>query len=223
MAGIVFILAGGPAPDLDFLRGKIDSAKPAAIVCADGGARLARRLGLIPAAIVGDFDSLDDETVGFFSRRGSRILRWAAEKDETDTELALREALAMNPEAVWIFGALGGRLDHTLAGLSLLASGVGQGVDVRLLDPWCEAFLVRQERILEGEPGQTVSVFPLGGQAGGIDLEGFEYPLEEATMSVGHPYGISNRLAGSRGVIRVRHGALVVIRFFRAGDFPGGE
>ncbi|HOI73950.1 MAG TPA: thiamine diphosphokinase [Syntrophales bacterium] len=223
MRRIVFILAGGPLQDPEFLRERVDSIRPVAILCADGGASHARKLGLVPKAIIGDMDSLDDETARFFSTRGCRLLRHPPEKDETDTELALTEALGMNPDAVWIFGALGRRLDHTLANLSLLACDAARGVDVRLLDPSCEAFLVRDMRILEGEPGQTVSVFPLGEAAEGIDLEGFEYPLAGAEMRAGKPYGVSNRLIASRGSIRVRRGALLVIRYFRAGEFPAGD
>lgn len=222
MARIIFILAGGPVSDPDFLRERIESVKPAAILCADGGAHHAYRLGLIPRAIVGDLDSLDEKTARFFADRGTRLLRHAPEKDETDTELALREALALNPKEIWIFGALGGRLDHTLANLSLLASATEAGPDIRLLDSWCEAFVVRGTRVLEGEPGQTVSVFPLGATAEGICLEGFAYPLHEATMTLGKPFGVSNRLSGPRGVIRVKGGALLVIRYFRAGVFPAG-
>lgn len=223
MERIVFILAGGPLPDQEFLRERVDSIRPAAILCADGGAHHAKALGLVPEAIVGDMDSLDDETARFFAGQGCRLLRHPPEKDKTDTELALTEALGMNPDAVWIFGALGRRLDHTLANLSLLACDAARGMDVRLVDPFCEAFLVRDMKILEGEPGQTVSVFPLGEAAGGIDLEGFEYPLAGAEMKAGKPYGVSNRLIASRGLIRVRRGALLVIRYFKAGVFPAGD
>lgn len=223
MGRIVFILAGGPLPDPEFLSERVNSIRPAAILCADGGARHARELGLVPEAIIGDMDSLDDETACFFSGQGCRLLRHPPEKDETDTELALAEAMGMNPDAVWIFGALGRRLDHTLANLSLLACDAARGVDVRLVDSFCEAFLVRDMKILEGEPGQTVSVFPLGEAAEGIDLEGFEYPLDGAEMKPGKPYGVSNRLIASRGLIRVRRGALLVIRYFRAGGFPAGD
>lgn len=223
MGRIVFILAGGPVSDLEFLRERITSVQPVAILCADGGAYHAYRLGVIPEAIIGDMDSLDDEKARFFSGRGCRLLRHSPDKDETDTELALAEALGMNPDAVWIFGAMGRRLDHTLANLSLLACEAARGVDVRLVDPFCEVFLVRGMWILEGEPGQTVSVFPLGDAAEGITLEGFEYPLDGATMKPGKPYGVSNRLAAHRGVIRVRKGALLVIRYFEAGGFPVGD
>ncbi len=223
MKRIVFILAGGPVPDLAFLKERIDSLHPAAILCADGGARHARKLGLVPEAIVGDMDSLDDETARFFSGQGCRLLRHPPEKDETDTELALAEALGMNPDAVWIFGALGRRLDHTLANLSLLASEAAEGVDVRLVDPFCEAFVVRGTKTIEGEPGQTVSVFPLGAATEGITLEGFEYPLNGAMMKPGKPYGVSNRLIADRGVIRVGKGALLVVHYFKAGVFPAGD
>lgn len=166
-------------------------------------------------------DSLDADLQAHFADAGSRIITRPARKDETDTQLALEYALDLRPDEVWVFGALGGRIDHTLANISLLALGVKRGIEVRLVDEWCEVFIVTGYRDLEGEPGQTVSLFPLAGAADGIRLEGFEYPLEGGRMELGRPYGISNRLISSHGHISVASGPLLVIRYFRAEEFPG--
>lgn len=220
MKRVVFVLSGGELGDPAFLR-KQAAAASAAVICADGGARHLEAAGLLPVLIVGDMDSLDREKQADYAARGCRIIRHPERKDETDTELALHEAFAMDPTEVWVWGALGYRIDHALANISLLAQGRERGIDVKLVDGWCELFLIDRRRILDGEVGQTVSLFPFGGPALGVTLTGFEFPLAKATLEIGRPRGISNRLSAGQGIIEVETGALLAVRYFRPGIFPG--
>jgi thiamine pyrophosphokinase len=220
---VVFVISGGPLRDLRFLEEQKALCQPVSIICADGGARHAYALGLVPDLIIGDMDSLDGELQSHFVRQGSRIMRYPQRKDETDTQLALEMAFMMAPDQILIFGAIGGRLDHTLANLSLLLLAAERGVSARLVDEWSEVFIVKEKAVILGEAGQTVSIYPFGSDASGITLEGFEYPLTDATMRVGKPYGISNRLTAAKGVIAVGSGHLLVVRYVKAGQFPRDE
>jgi thiamine pyrophosphokinase len=221
MKKVVYIITGGELGDPVFLRERAASAAPAALICADGGARHLKAAGMIPTLIVGDMDSLDRGSQETYGSMGVKIIRHPREKDETDTELALREAFVMAPDEVWIWGALGGRIDHALANLSLLVQGIQRGVDVRLIDQWCELFIVTRHAVIEGDVGQTVSLLPFMGEVSGVTLTGFEYPLTKAVMAVGRPCGISNVLAARQGVIEVDSGCLIAVRYFRPGKFPG--
>jgi thiamine pyrophosphokinase len=223
MKKMVYIISGGELGDPAFLREQEALDAPAAMICADGGARHLKAAGLFPTLIVGDMDSLDRGAQEGYESMGVRIIRHPRGKNETDTELALREAFAMAPTEVRIWGALGGRIDHTLANLSLLVQGIERGVEVRLIDEWCELFLVTRRAVLEGEEGQTVSILPFTGEVSGVTLTGFEYPLTMAAMTLGRPYGISNVLAAKQGVIEAGSGCLLVVRYFRPGKFPGEE
>jgi thiamine pyrophosphokinase len=223
MKKVVFIISGGELGHPSFLREQAAKAMPAAVICADGGARHLEVAGMIPTLIVGDMDSLDQASQDHYEAMGVRIIRHPREKNETDTELALREAFGMTPSEVWIWGALGHRIDHILANISLLVQGIRQGIEIRLIDMWCEIFLVTRRTVLEGEPGQTVSLLPFGGEVSGISLTGFEYPLANARMEIGSPYGISNRLMERQGIIEVDAGVLLAVRYFRPGVFPGEE
>lgn len=223
MRRIIYVFAGGPVDNIDFVRQFMVKEPPSAVICADGGARHARILGLNPEMIVGDMDSIDPEIERHFRQGSVRFLYHPAMKDETDAELALFQAFELAPDRIWIFGGIGLRLDHTLANLSLLLQGLGRGIPVRLVDEWCEVFLVEQTAVIEGEPGQTVSFFPFAGEASGITLDGFEYPLQGATMRPERPYGISNRLTGRRGNIIVANGVLLTIHYHRTGVFPDGN
>ncbi|MEI7636504.1 MAG: thiamine diphosphokinase [Syntrophus sp. (in: bacteria)] len=212
----VVIIAGSVIEDMELLRRRIEAATPMSILCADGGARHAYALGLAPDLIIGDMDSLDDELLRVFEEKGVAVARYPVRKDETDTQLALIQALAMNPEEILIFGAMGRRLDHTLANLGLLMMGLEKGVPIKLLDENCEVFVMAGTVTVSGKKGQTVSIFPWGGEARGITLEGFEYPLENATMNLAHPCGISNRLTEKEGRIKVDLGYLLVIHYLTA-------
>jgi thiamine pyrophosphokinase len=212
----VVIIAGSGIEDREFLRRQIEAAAPEAILCADGGACHAHAIGLAPDLIIGDMDSLDAELLRDFEEKGVAVAPYPARKDETDTQLALMRALAMSPEKILIFGALGKRLDHTLANLGLLMMGLEKGVPIKLLAEDCEVFVVAGAATVSGKKGQTVSIFPWGGEARGITLEGFEYPLQDATMNLARPCGISNRLTTEEGLIKVDEGCLLVIQYLTA-------
>jgi len=209
----IVIIAGARIRDLEWLRRELKTAGPGAIICADGGARYARLLGETPALIVGDMDSLTGRLRRFFTERGVLFAAYPARKDETDTWLALERAIAMGAAEVTILGALGQRLDHTLANIGLLLLGSERGVRVTLRDEDCEIFTVKRRATVQGEKGQTVSLFALGGEARGVTLAGFEYPLTDAVMTPSRPYGISNRLAAAAGRIQVQEGCLLVIHY----------
>ena len=220
MKKILLVVSGGEIRDLAFFRSKLSELKPAEIICADSGAGYVRAIGVVPHVIIGDMDSLAPDMLEYFKERGSRIIRFPEGKKETDTQLALEYAFGIAPDEIYVFGAFGTRIDHTLANLSLLALGVKKGIQIKLIDEWCETFIVDRESTIEGEPGQTVSLLPLSDTVTGITIEGFEYPLNDGVMEIGTPYGVSNRLVATRGIISVKSGHLLVIRYFRAGGLP---
>lgn len=211
----IFIISNGIINDPEFIRQKLEETNAPIIICADGATRYLRPLDIVPEFIVGDMDSIDDDTMRYFDKRGTTILTYPGNKDETDTQLALEYALKLKPDEIFIFGALGARIDHAFANISLLIMGVKQGVDVKIIDETCELFIVNQQGVVEGETGQTVSLLPLSSEVTGITLEGFEYPLSGGVMEIGRPYGISNRLIDEKGIITVKSGYLLVIRNFK--------
>lgn len=209
---VMFIVAGGPLVDLLFLRQRILEVNPSEVICADGGSRHVLALGMTPQMVIGDMDSLPPEMLDNLLESGCRILRYPARKDQTDTELALRYTLDQKPEEIEIYGALGGRIDHTLANISLLIMAAREGIKTRIIDETTELFVVSEGAEIRGTPEDIVSLFPLTTKVKGITLEGFEYPLQKATMAIGKPYGISNRLLGNRGAVSVSAGYLLVVK-----------
>jgi len=183
------------------------------IICADGGANHLRGSNIAPALIVGDMDSISPDLLDLFATRGVRIERHPRRKEQTDTALALQAALSLKPESVSIYGALGGRIDHTWANIALLAKRETRWL-VKIVDENCEVIVASQTTRIKGYAGQIVSLFPFDGEACGITLSGFEYELVNGTMQSADPYGISNVLLGEEGIIHVRSGKLLVVQNF---------
>ena len=137
-------------------------------------------------------------------------------------ELALLYAAREGAIEIVILAALGGRLDQTVANLLLLALPELDGLDVRIVDGPQTAFLIRGGRdgddgrdvVIEGQPGDTISLIPLGGDAVGVTAEGVAWPLQEGTLRFGPARGVSNVLTAAQARVRVREGVLlcVVIR-----------
>jgi thiamine pyrophosphokinase len=187
------------------------------IVAADGGANWLLEQGRTPDLLVGDLDSVRPEVLAWLQARGCQIQRHPPQKDETDAELALAAAAALEPQEIAILGALGGRMDHALANLALLAMPALRGIHVRIWDDTSLIWLVQDESEIEGAPGDLVSLLPWGGDARGIVTEGLAYPLQGETLRMGPSRGVSNVLVGRRARVRLQAGSLLVVHTPRNG------
>jgi thiamine pyrophosphokinase len=183
------------------------------IVAADAGAAALLALGYVPQATVGDFDSLGEKELERLKDLGCLLVGAKAEKDETDTELAARYALAQGARSVLLLGGIGSRLDHTWANLMLLARLAREGVEACAAAPPVTVYAVSGELTLSGRPGDIVSVFPVLGEATGVTEEGFKYSLTDSTLEASAILGVSNELLGSEGKISVKRGVLLVFHY----------
>jgi thiamine pyrophosphokinase len=183
------------------------------LIAADGGARLCRQLGLAPSILIGDFDSLDEDDLAYYQSAGTEIIRHPRRKDFTDLELALRHAHSLGVKEALVFAALGKRWDQTLANLLLPATADLAGMTIRLADGFQEIMLLRGpgQLILQGQPGDTVSLIPLGGDAYGVSTDQLEYPLFGETLFFGATRGLSNVLLAEIAEVRLRLGLLLCV------------
>lgn len=179
---------------------------------ADGGTRHILALGLRPDVVVGDLDSVDPVLVAELEAAGVPFERHPAAKDQTDLELAIERALADGAAEVLLVGALGGRLDQTLANLLILGQRKWP-VPVRLAEGEELAEILHGGEQLEvrAAPGSTVSAIPLSPTVTGITYRGLEYPLEDATLTLGSTRGVSNVVAILPATIAIATGTLLVI------------
>jgi thiamine pyrophosphokinase len=163
--------------------------------------------------VIGDFDSLTPTELEDLQAHGTRLIRYPSRKDFTDLELALQYACEQNADQVIVFGALGLRWDQTLANILLLANPSTSRPRIGLLDGSQEILLIRESQTIEifGQPGDTVSLIPINGNAEGISTIGLEYPLMKETLQFGATRGVSNVLLENQATIHLEQGLLICI------------
>jgi thiamine pyrophosphokinase len=199
----VVVFSGGPD------RPTVDALPPGAtVIAADGGAELARHLGLEVDLVVGDLDSVSAGTLA----EVAQVEGYAMEKDATDLELALTAALRLEPERILVLGSAGGRLDHLFGSLLILAAEAFAEVQVDAQIGSAAVHVVRGERTVRGEPGDLISLFAVFGPAIGVVTHGLVYPLRAETLEPGSSRGVSNVFAVPEARIGLERGVVLAVR-----------
>jgi thiamine pyrophosphokinase len=204
-----FVFVNGVLSDPPAIRALIQPGDM--LVAADGGLQHLQTVGLKPDLIIGDLDSVDPQALAEMQAQGVRVERYPREKDETDLELALLELSKQGFNEVRIVAALGGRLDQTLANLYLLELDALENVDARIDDGHEEILIIRERAVVEGQPGDTLSLLAMDGCTKGILTQGLKYPLDNGTLCPTRSRGVSNVMLGERAEVRVRSGRLLCI------------
>ena len=184
------------------------------VIAADGGAATLDRLGRPPDRVVGDLDSADPALVERLEASGARVDRHAADKEASDTELALHTAIAAGADRVDLLGATGGaRLDHELANLLLLADPAFASVDLQVVAGGATARALHGEGELplRGGVGDLVTLLPIGGDANGVTTTGLRWALDGATLPMGGSRGLSNVVTAHGASVRLAEGVLLVV------------
>lgn len=215
----VVIFAGGDPPSrsvLDLLP------NDAFVVAADSGSDHARRLGVGVDLLIGDMDSVSPKGMA----AATAVDRHPTDKDATDLELAMREAARRKPEHLIVVGGEGGRIDHFLANVCLLAAHEVWGMRDATVDPhpiahtrievmWlvsgATVHIVREKVELAGALGDVVSLLPFGGPASGVTTAGLRWPLSNASLATGTTRGVSNEMTSHRASVTVSGGTLLVV------------
>lgn len=183
------------------------------LIGADSGARFLIKNGRRPDISIGDFDSVSEEDLlEIRENSGQTIACDPIDKNYTDTEMAIRLALDLQPTEIILLGALGTRFDHSLANVHLLALSSQQQVKMTIIDDHNKISLISDQLNIEQQGYPNVSLLPLSLKVEGITLDGFQYPLTDAELTIGQSLGISNVLVSSNGTITIRKGLLLVIQ-----------
>ncbi|RCW50944.1 thiamine diphosphokinase [Paenibacillus prosopidis] len=183
------------------------------LIGADSGARFLISQGLRPDIAIGDFDSVSAEELAIIrSSSGQTIACDPVDKDYTDTEMAVRLSLDMQPSELVLLGALGTRFDHSLANVHLLALAAKQNVRATIIDEHNKITLATEQIMIQKQGYPNVSLLPLTMQVKGITLTGFQYPLTDAALTIGQSLGISNVLTAPTGTIQLSEGLLLIIQ-----------
>mgnify|MGYP001146518371 CR=1 FL=1 len=175
------------------------------VIAADSGINHLEKFGALPDIAVGDFDSL-----GFVPDCGE-VIRHPVMKDDTDTMAAIRHAVTVGCGEIWLYCAMGGRLDHLLGNLQAAAFAVKHGVWVRIIDRETEIRVFTGGCITVPErEGWSLSVLALSDRCTGVSIHGTKYELENVTVENSFPIGVSNQWQGD-AEISVAAGVLAVM------------
>jgi thiamine pyrophosphokinase len=182
------------------------------IVAADGGARYALEAGVVPDLVVGDMDSLGEDLALEVERRGAALERHPARKDKMDGQLAVLAARERGATAADLLCAGGGRLGALFAVPHILLAAERIGLRSTVVADRVRMFVVEAgSRTVEGDPQDSVSIFPLSSIVTAVTLEGMEYPLDNASLEPGDTLGFHNELIGRKATVSVGRGAVLVV------------
>lgn len=196
------IFCGGPE-SCDLLKGKLDGYF---VICADSGYDKAKKLGVSPNLVIGDFDSVQSDLP-----ENVEVIRAPAKKDDTDTLLAVKTALSRGYKALLLAGACGGRGDHLLANIFTLEYIKQQGGNGRIMGDTTCIYLLRGESItLSPDKDSYLSVFSLTDSCF-VSINGAEYNLNRYLMTRSYPIGISNEFTDNECVISVKDGTAIAM------------
>ncbi len=217
----IVIIANGDMNEPDYYRRLVGENDY--IICVDGGASYALTMGLVPALIIGDLDSLRDDDRLMLSKIKAELVLHPPEKEKSDLELALDHAVEMDPQEVLIICAMGGeRIDHALINLLLLLKPLEKGIKAAIVDEKQEIRLVNQAQAiaLEGRPGDYLSLFSLQTETKGIVTQGLKYPLYNESLFFASSRGLSNEFIATSAKVTLQEGLLMLIKTV-AGHRPG--
>lgn len=181
------------------------------IVCADGGARHLYSLGIKPDVLVGDFDSIPRDILEEYKKSGVEIIKYPVRKDMTDVDLAVECAVSRGAGRIFIAGAFGTRIDHTLSNLHLLHRILDSGLEAALIDENNTVYLIKDKIKIKRKENHKLSLIPATPIVEGIYTGGLAYPLADASMSMGTTIGISNEFTSDEAWVSIRKGRLYVV------------
>lgn len=207
------IICGGEI-NLTLLKEMYQVKKPEMIIAVDKGLEALHALNITPNHIVGDFDSVNQTILAYYQNHSGVIQHpYQPKKDNTDTDIALNLAIDLQSSHITIIGALGNRMDHSLANIHILVNALEAHIPCEIIDTHNRIYLVNNSHNIKKEEayGKYISLIPLTSLVEGLTLTGFQYPLANATLSFGKSLGVSNEITNTTASIQLKKGILIVI------------
>ena len=205
----IVIFANGELPDINKARALLKDDDY--IICADGGTRHALSLDFKPALVIGDMDSAESAHLQKLQKDTVPFELFPRDKDETDLELAIIRAIEFKPKKILIVAALGGRIDQTLANITLLSDVRLSASDVRLDDGVEEILFCRDQIQVHGRSGDIVSLIPWQVTVTGVETKGLRWSLDDEMLYPEKTRGISNEMTDDVASIKISSGILLVV------------
>ena len=206
------IVTGGDI-DKNFLKEHLKMNKYDIIIAVDKGLESIEYCSLQPNYIVGDFDSVKNEILEKYKQSKSKIIQLNPEKDLTDTHTAINLATELKSDNITLIGAIGSRIDHTLANIHILKIAIENEIKIRIINQNNEITLIDKNiKIKKDEHYKYISLIPLTTKVEGVTLKGFKYLLNDDTLYIGDSLGVSNEQINEIAEIQIKKGILILIK-----------
>lgn len=205
----VVIVSGGNEPSEKLLRSYLKDAD--FLIAADKGIECLYNYNIIPNLLLGDFDSAKKEVLSYMQAQVKETLEFPPEKDYTDTEIALIEAINRGGNKIYLFGALGSRMDHTLGNVGLLLKAKRSGAILEIIDDNNRLYLAKKNMTLLGKPGDNISFHALSDTVINLWIKGAKYKLEGYDMNLLDPRAICNEFIDGPVELSYEEGELLIL------------
>ena len=210
----MLLVAGGEPPSTSLIEASASTVD--LVVAVDGGADALRAAVVGVDVLVGDLDSVTADTVQTVETAGATVVRHPVDKDASDLELALTwltghaDGRALDVVAL---GVTGGRLDHELVALSVLAGWAAPDRGATVIDDRQSTTIVTPSvpHPLPADAGQTVTLLAVGGAVDGVTTSGLRWPLADATLTPHSSLGLSNVATRAEPTVECRAGRLLAV------------
>ncbi len=178
------------------------------VIAADSGLLNAEKCGMKPSIVVGDFDSFPESKLP----KGAEKISVPAEKDFTDSMLAVEVAIDRGAAEILIFGGLSGRLDHTLSNMGILRDLHEKRIYAAIEDGFNRVRYIESTSLLLARSGyKYFSLIAAEKKVKGVSIEGGKYPLKNALLTNGNQYAVSNEIEKNVALISVKKGGVFVV------------
>lgn len=204
----VLIIGSGSNIDIDIFE--FENSNIEYVICADGGLEKAENLKLIPDIIIGDLDSVNKLVLKKYLDMNIELIKYPAEKNNTDMELAIEYALEKGFKDIILIGATGSRLDHTFANILLIESYYKKGIKLKIIDNNNIIQLITNNMEIQNKRDYFVSIVPITEFIEGLTLKGFKYPLNNVIVNRGSTLCISNQIVSEKGIITLNKGTALL-------------
>lgn len=206
------LIVTGGTTDEKFLKKYLSENKFDKLIAVDKGLEILSKLQIRPNYIIGDFDSVNCDVLKQYENKNIPITYLKPEKDFTDTHMALKLAIQIGSTSITIIGAIGTRIDHSLANIHVLKETLDNNVQAKLVNENNEIMLINKETVIKKNGNfKYVSIIPLTSKVTGVTLRGFKYFLENATLNIGESIGVSNEQVEDKATIEIKEGIAILI------------